>query len=563
MKTQDFTSPVTARQLNETMFKKFGVKVDFEKYTREDLENYRNLLRTKISQHESKGNFNELLTNEAYQKDKYLVSLLNTRIKEMLGESIAVMERKLSGSKKLPAKGNKIGKDTMPVKEGGASMPGDQYLSIPADQNKLSIGQQMARDGITYSPDKEDELIGLMSQYMKKAGMSSKQIRYYLSYDEDFISDQLSDLPKQGSSKGVAEDKKTMSRAAKGHEKYGKQGMQALAKAGKEGKDLDPVRKKYDKYDESAKPDFLDMDKDGDKKEPMKKAVSDKKKNPFAKKDESVEEGFPTVADAKARHEKEKTTGKFDKKDVGTGTQYTRKSSTFDNGTEDKPKEKKVKEGSKNLPGKQEKLDVDKDGKLEKSDFAKLRAGKKKMKESQHKQNVKIVNESVLQLLNEDEEGKAKTITAGADMVNDFTSWMTRIGQYQTKSMIELADTIRANFGQNESEQFKGAVAPALETALNTLTQCREEISNAVAVLAGEATANDTMGSDMGGNMDMAGSEEIPDAGMDSMNAGDEFGASDAASGGGEISGRTQRESRELFARKLSEAHSIIGRLSK
>jgi hypothetical protein len=40
---------------------------------------------------------------------------------------------------------------------------------------------------------------------------------------------------------------------------------------------------------EGSKPDFLDMDKDGDKKEPMKKAVADKKKNPFAKKDESVE----------------------------------------------------------------------------------------------------------------------------------------------------------------------------------------------------------------------------------------------------------------------------------
>lgn len=34
---------------------------------------------------------------------------------------------------------------------------------------------------------------------------------------------------------------------------------------------------------EGSKPDFLDMDKDGDKKEPMKKAVADKKKNPFAK----------------------------------------------------------------------------------------------------------------------------------------------------------------------------------------------------------------------------------------------------------------------------------------
>jgi predicted RNA-binding Zn-ribbon protein involved in translation (DUF1610 family) len=43
---------------------------------------------------------------------------------------------------------------------------------------------------------------------------------------------------------------KTMSRAAKGHEKYGKEGMQALAKAGREGKDLDKVRAKYDKYDD-------------------------------------------------------------------------------------------------------------------------------------------------------------------------------------------------------------------------------------------------------------------------------------------------------------------------
>jgi hypothetical protein len=45
---------------------------------------------------------------------------------------------------------------------------------------------------------------------------------------------------------------KTMSRAAKGYEKYGKEGMEALAKAGREGKDLDKVRAKYDKYNESV-----------------------------------------------------------------------------------------------------------------------------------------------------------------------------------------------------------------------------------------------------------------------------------------------------------------------
>jgi hypothetical protein len=40
-----------------------------------------------------------------------------------------------------------------------------------------------------------------------------------------------------------------MSRAAKGYEKYGKEGLEALAKAGREGKSLDPIRNKYDKYD--------------------------------------------------------------------------------------------------------------------------------------------------------------------------------------------------------------------------------------------------------------------------------------------------------------------------
>jgi hypothetical protein len=52
----------------------------------------------------------------------------------------------------------------------------------------------------------------------------------------------------------IAEEKKTMSRAAKGNEKYGKDGMKALAKAGKEGaseKELDTIRDKHDNYNEA------------------------------------------------------------------------------------------------------------------------------------------------------------------------------------------------------------------------------------------------------------------------------------------------------------------------
>lgn len=43
-------------------------------------------------------------------------------------------------------------------------------------------------------------------------------------------------------------------------------------------KDVEDHKKTKGRYDEAAKPDFLDMDKDGNKKEPMKKALADKEK---------------------------------------------------------------------------------------------------------------------------------------------------------------------------------------------------------------------------------------------------------------------------------------------
>lgn len=172
---------------------------------------------------------------------------------------------------------------------------------------------------------------------------------------------------------------------------------------------------------------------------------------------------------------------------------------------------------------------------------------------------VSLVNESLEILLNEDEEGKAKAITAAGDIVNDFTTWMQRVGQYQTKSMIELADAIRADFGPNESETFKRSVGPALAATLETLTAQREAISNAVAVLAGEALPEHPMGAapgqvptpPVGGDV-----PEIDPAAPDPLNpdATDNFSAADAAS-----SGRTMRES---VIDSLTESHSIMGKLA-
>ena len=95
--------------------------------------------------------------------------------------------------------------------------------------------------------------------------------------------------------------------AAIGKKKYGEEGMKALQKAGRDhasDKTMKNIRNKYDKYDEAqnnpmeeSKPDFLDLDKDGNKKEPMKSAAKDAKK---------MDEVVTLKPGAKERLEKEK-----------------------------------------------------------------------------------------------------------------------------------------------------------------------------------------------------------------------------------------------------------------
>ena len=82
-----------------------------------------------------------------------------------------------------------------------------------------------------------------------------------------------------------ASDKAGEKAADKAEEKEGKNWEKRFGKGSvtrvKDGK----------KVDEAAKPDFIDADKDGDKKEPMKKAFADKKKAPFKKVKEALKGG--------------------------------------------------------------------------------------------------------------------------------------------------------------------------------------------------------------------------------------------------------------------------------
>ena len=141
--------------------------------------------------------------------------------------------------------------------------------------------------------------------------------------------------------------------------------MEAKKQAAKVKEGFDDLEK-YMKEKDKPKPSGGSGKKQGKAYGGSKQKDDDKEKD--------VKEGFPTVADAKARHEKENGTGKFDKKKISTGTVYTRKADKdVEQDDEDTPKKnKKVKEGAK-----PDFLDMDKDGN-KKEPMKKAVADKKK-----------------------------------------------------------------------------------------------------------------------------------------------------------------------------------------
>jgi hypothetical protein len=62
------------------------------------------------------------------------------------------------------------------------------------DRTSYQVARYLFDKGERYSPENEKHIISKMDDAMKKLGMDHKQIRFHLSYDEDFIPDTLSEL---------------------------------------------------------------------------------------------------------------------------------------------------------------------------------------------------------------------------------------------------------------------------------------------------------------------------------------------------------------------------------
>lgn len=132
------------------------------------------------------------------------------------------------------------------------------YAEGNEPKDKPKKGEKVGKEGNAFGKAVRDAkaggdktmTVGGKTMSVKEA-LKGNQKKLDVDSDGDIEADDLADL-RAKKEKKVDEAGKTMSRAAKGHEKYGKEGMAALAKAGKEGKSLEPIKAKYNKYDEGS-----------------------------------------------------------------------------------------------------------------------------------------------------------------------------------------------------------------------------------------------------------------------------------------------------------------------
>ena len=268
---------------------------------------------------------------------------------------------------------------------------------------------------------------------------------------------------------------------------------------------------------EAAKPDFADIDGDGDKDEDMKKAAKDKK-----------EGGDKPEDAAKGLSDNQKKLPAGLQKAIAKKTNEALKIPTKDaNGN---PQPYTAPGNGKCAPGYV--LDTTSD-----------KGSAMCVPEKRVKRDVK-----------EGAEDQAELVMAAKDMVNRVTGWMEDTAEMQTESMLELADAIRDEQGQEKSDAFVQTVKPALEGMYTAMESTRQSLTQGVGLLTGEAEPAMDMGADPEGDMEPTVDMDAPTDDLDVS-----LDAADAAAGGDEEAGRAKRESVKRSKKAMLESSRRLG----
>jgi len=141
MNIREISKPITAKALNESLAKKFGSRINLDKFTFEQLEDARNKLRTKLSQVETNESFSSV-HSEKYNKDKLFLDVLNAAIIEREEERVSVREGKEDEAELVMAAKDMVDRVTGWM-EDTAEMQSDSMLEL-ADAIRDEMGSEQS-----------------------------------------------------------------------------------------------------------------------------------------------------------------------------------------------------------------------------------------------------------------------------------------------------------------------------------------------------------------------------------------------------------------------------------
>jgi hypothetical protein len=192
----------------------FGSKINLESFTAEQLSTARDKLANQLLTIENQTNFDAIHSSEAYQKNRLFLKVIEQKIAEL----------QITPSDDTAAEETVLDTTVQTVQT-------TQPTSTTVTQSEDTVDETMTRQHFQYVADTLKDI----QDPAKRAEYAKHHSAIFQHFNPNF------DHAKFMSAAGIEM----------------KEPAEAVAE---------------------AKPDFLDMDKDGDKKEPMKKAIQDKKK---------------------------------------------------------------------------------------------------------------------------------------------------------------------------------------------------------------------------------------------------------------------------------------------
>jgi hypothetical protein len=91
MQIREFSKPLTAAKLNESLAQRFGSKINIDAFTTEQLQDARNKMRTKVFNVETNEAF-DAVTQKEYAKNKMFLDVLNAALHERDDVATAIDE---------------------------------------------------------------------------------------------------------------------------------------------------------------------------------------------------------------------------------------------------------------------------------------------------------------------------------------------------------------------------------------------------------------------------------------------------------------------------------------